>query len=119
MPCSICKLAKTNKRSKAAAQYLPILDFRSLAKNCMAISYATIQWIVKCCSTIQSGLEAMGATVTALYGKKSYEGVIVSLGKPTDLLLNYFSFPRLISIWITPGQVIALIKKIDITFNKT
>ena len=32
----------------------------------------------------------MGATVTALYGKKSYEGVIVSLGKPTDLLLELF-----------------------------
>ena len=30
----------------------------------------------------------MGATVTALYGKKPYEGVIVSLGKPTDLLLE-------------------------------
>ena len=30
---------------------------------------AIIQWIVKCCSAIQSGLEAVGATVTALYGK--------------------------------------------------
>ena len=52
----------------------------------MAISYATIQWIVKCCSAIQSGLEGVGATVTALL-KKSYEGVIVELGKTIDLLL--------------------------------
>ena len=50
----------------------------------------------------------MGATVTALYGKKSYEGVIVSLGKPTDLLLEILFLPRLISIWITTGQVLQL-----------
>ena len=45
----------------------------------------------------------MGATVAALYRKKSYEGVIVSFGKPADLLLEL-----LISIWITPGQVLQL-----------
>ena len=88
----------------------------------MAISYATIQWIVKCCSSIQSGLEAMGATVTALYGKKSYEGVIVSLGKPTDLLLELLFLSKahinLDYPW-TSLTTIALIKKIDITFNKT
>ena len=88
----------------------------------MAISYATIQWIVKCCSAIQSGLEAMGATVTALYGKKSHEGVIVSLGKPTDLLLELLFFSKahinLDYPW-TSLTTIALIKTIDITFNKT
>ena len=85
----------------------------------MAISYATIQWIIKCCSTIQSGL---GATVTALYGKESYEGVIVSLGKPTDLLLELLFLSKahinLDYPW-TSLTTIALIKKIDITFNKT
>ena len=78
----------------------------------MAISYATIQWIVKCCSTIQSGLEAI--TVTALYGKKSYEGVIVSLGKPTDLLLELLFLSKahinLDYPW-TSLTTIALIKK--------
>ena len=90
----------------------------------MAISYATIQWIVKCCSAIQSGLEAVGATVTVLYGKKSYEGVIVSLGKPTDLLLElHFLFLSKAHInldypW-TSLTTIALIKTLTITFNKT
>ena len=60
----------------------------------MAISaYAIIQWTVDNtlsvvnCSAILSGLEIVGATVTALYGKKEYEGVIVELGKPIHLLL--------------------------------
>ena len=64
----------------------------------------------------------MGATVTALYGKKSYEGVIVSLGKPTDLLLELLFLSKahinLDYPW-TSLTTIALIKKIDITFNKT
>ena len=41
MPCSICKLAKIHKRSKPTAQYIaivPVLDFSSPAKTCMAIS---------------------------------------------------------------------------------
>ena len=80
----------------------------------MAISYATIEWIVKCCSTIQSGLKAMGATVTALYGKSHYEGVIVSLGKPTDLLLELLFLSKahinLDYPW-TRLTTIALIKK--------
>ena len=62
----------------------------------------------------------MGATVTALYGKKSYEGVIVSLGMPTDLELLFLSKAHinLDYSWISL-TTIALIKKIDITFNKT
>ena len=58
----------------------------------------------------------MGATVTALYGKKSYEGVIVSLGKPTDLLLELLFFSKahinLDYPW-TSLTTIALIKTID------
>ena len=81
----------------------------------MAISYATIQ-IVKCCSSNQSGLEDMGATVTALYGKKSYEGVVFSLGKPTDLLLELLFLSKahinLDYPW-TSLTTIALIKTID------
>ena len=57
------------------------------------LPYAIIQWTVDNtlsvvnCSAILSGLEAVGATVTALYGEKVYEGVIVELGKPIHLLL--------------------------------
>ena len=66
----------------------------------MAISYVIIQWIVKCSSTIEirysKWTQNCGATVTALYGKKSYEGVIAELGKPIhfttcNCLLNHFS----------------------------
>ena len=62
----------------------------------------------------------MWATVTALYGKKSHEGVI-SLGKPTDLLLELLFLSKahinLDYPW-TSLTTIALIKKFDITFNK-
>ena len=63
----------------------------------------------------------MGAIVTAVYGKKSYEGVIVSLGKPDLLLELLFLSKAHINLdysW-TSLTTIALIKKIDITFNKT
>ena len=64
----------------------------------------------------------MGTTVTALYRKKSYEGVTVSLGKPTDLLLELLFLSKahinLDYPW-TSLTTIAFIKKIDITFNKT
>ena len=60
----------------------------------MAISaYAIIQWTVDNtlsvvnCSAILSGLEIVGATVTALYGKKNMKELLLNSGKPIHLLL--------------------------------
>ena len=65
----------------------------------------------------------MGATVTALYGKKSYEGVIVSLGKPTDLLLELLFLSKahinLDYPWTSLSYNYSFNKKIYIIFNKT
>ena len=57
------------------------------SEDCEGPHSAIIQWIsdntfsVIHCTAIQSGIEAVGESVVALYGKKSYTGAIVELGK--------------------------------------
>ena len=64
------------------------------SEDCEGPHSAIIQWesdnsfSVIHCTAIQSGIEAVGESVVALYGKKSYTGAIVELGKLNAVLKN-------------------------------
>ena len=54
----------------------------SLARECAVIQWdSDSSFSVIDCSAIQSGIEAVGESIVAMYGRKPYAGVIVELGK--------------------------------------